>query len=284
MKIATVLLASALLLPAASAFAQSFTFVAPAADLQELAGCYAAAKATATTPTAGSVTYFGVVPTHDAGHEQFARLRQALAASQATVLLYEKPDMGVDSTEAATIGRLGETGYVRFLAQQRGVRAERFDNRAAEYEHLRTRVEPTQLKLYYLLEASEQFRKNTGASKALTVRAMQQLIQNSASFVPGTEHVIRSLAEFEAAYRQHCPTGGAWWQRSVADSNLQAPASRPTEAFVQAINDSLRTFRTQRLRQKVAEKVQAGERVLVVLHGSQLPAPATYAVGTRASH
>lgn len=281
MKIATMLLASALLLPAASAFAQSFTFVAPAADLQELAGCYAASKAT--TPTAGSVTYFGVVSTHDAGHEQFARLRQALAASQATVVLYEKPDMGVDSTEAATIERLGESGYVRFLAQQRGVRAERIDNLEAEYAYLHPRTEPTQLKLYYLLQASQQFRQNTGASKALMVKAIQQLLRNSATLTPGTENVIRNLAELEAAYRQYCPTGGAWWQRPAADFDPQAPASRPVEAFVQAINGHRRAFRAERLSQQVAAKVQAGERVLVVLDRRHLPAPATYAVGPQAS-
>jgi hypothetical protein len=281
MKITAVLLASALLLPAASAFAQSFSFVAPAPDLQELAGCYPAAKAVA--PTVGSVTYFGMVTTHDAGHEQFARLRQALAASRATVILHEKPDMDVDSTEAATIARLGEAGYVRFLAQQRGIPAEHLGTRQAEYDYLRARTEPTPLKLYYLLQASQQFHQNTGAPKELMVKDMQQLIRNSAAFVPGTENVIRDLAEFEAAYRQYCPAAGAWWQRPAADFDPQAPAGRPTEAFVQAINDHLRTFRAERLSQKVAEKMQAGARVLVVLDRSHLPAPATYAVGTRAS-
>ena len=276
MKLAALLLSSALLLPAAGAFAQSFTFVAPAADLQELAGCYAAAPA----PAAGSVTYFGVVPTHDATHEQFARLRQALAASQATVVLYEKPDMGVDSTEAATIERLGESGYVRFLAQQRGIRAERLDDQVAEYEYLRTRVEPTQLKLYCLLRASGQFHQSTGATKKLMAQAMQQRIRNSAGFAPGTEHVIRSMSEFEAAYRRYCPTSGAWWQHPGPDA--PAPAGQPAAAFMQAIGDSLRAFRTERLARVVAEKKQAGERVLVVLDRSHLPAPTAYAQATPA--
>ncbi len=279
MKLAALFFASALLLPAASAFAQSqpFAFVAPAADLQELTGCYPAAQAA--TPAAGSVTYFGVVNTHDAAHEQFARLRQVLATSQATVILYEKPDLGVDSTEAATIAHLGESGYARFLAQQRGIRAERFDDRAAEYDYLRTRVEPAQLKLYYLLQASERFRQQTGASKALMAQAMQQLLRNSAHFAPGTEQVIRTMSEFEEAYRQFCPTSCAWWQRAGA-----AVPTRPAEAFVQAIDDSLRTFRAQRLAQQVAEKVQAGERVLVVLDRSHLPAATAYAAITRASN
>lgn len=279
MKLAALFFASALLLPAASAFAQSqsLAFVAPAADLQELAGCY---PAQAAAPAAGSVTYFGVVNTHDVAHEQFARLRQALAASQATVMLYEKPDMGVDSTEAATIANQGESGYVRLLAQQRGIRAERFDDQAAEYDYLRTRVEPAQLKLYYLLQASERFHRQTGASKALMVQAMQQLLRNSASFAPGTEQVVRTMHEFEEAYRQYCPASGVWWQRTGAEASA---ATRPAEAFVQAIDDHLRTFRAQRLAQKVAEKMQAGERVLVVLDRRHLPAPTAYAASPRAS-
>ncbi|QKG55685.1 hypothetical protein GKZ68_02940 [Hymenobacter sp. BRD128] len=47
MKITALLLASALLLPAAGAFAQSVAFAAPEADLHELIGCYPAAKASA---------------------------------------------------------------------------------------------------------------------------------------------------------------------------------------------------------------------------------------------
>lgn len=268
MKITALLLASALLLPAAGAFAQSFAFVAPAADLQELVGTYPTARAAA--PAAGTVTYFGVETSHDAQHTQFARLRQAFAASRPTVVLVEKPDLGVDSTEAATIANLGESGYVRFLAQQQGVRAERLDDPAAEYAYLRTRTAATPLRLYYLLRASQQFRQSTGDSKALTLKAMQQLLAGGATFLPGTEGPIGSLAELATAYRQYCPTSGAWWSRPLG--------TPPTEALVQRLDEELRAFRTQRLARQVATLTQAGERVLVVMNRAELPAaPATLA-------
>jgi hypothetical protein len=273
MKTAALLLSTALLLPAASAFAQTFAFSAPEANLQELAGCYPAASATA--PAAGSVTYFGVVNSHDAQHAQFAQLRQVFETSQPTVVLFEKPDMGVDSTAAATIDRLGESGYARFLAQQHGVRAERLDNPAAEYAYLSTRANATQLKLYYLLRACQQFRQSTGASKTLTMKAMRQILAGSATFLPSTERVIYNMAEFKSAYRQYCPNAGQWWSRPLG--------SQPTEAFVQRLDEDLRAFRTQHLAQQVAAHTQAGERVLVVLDHSHLPAPATYAVRGPAS-
>ncbi|MDO7884101.1 hypothetical protein [Hymenobacter cheonanensis] len=275
MKINALLLASALLLPAASAFAQAVAFAAPEADLQELVGCYSTASAKLAAPAAGTVTYFGVENSHDARHAQFARLRQVFEASKPTVVLFEKPDMGVDSTEAATIDRLGESGYARFLAQQHGVRTERLDDPVAEYEYLRARTDATQLKLYYLLRTCQQFRQRTGASKALTKKAMQQLLANSALFLPGTEGALPTMTAFAAAYRQHCPTGGQWWKRPLG--------TPPAEAFVQRLDEDLRAFRAQRLARQVAARTQAGERVLVVLDRSHLPAPATYAARTAAS-
>jgi hypothetical protein len=275
MKTSALLLATALLLPAASAFAQSFAFTAPDADLQELVGCYPAASPKATAATAGTVTYFGVENSHNTQHAQFAQLRQVFEASKPTVVLFEKPDLGVDSTESLTITRLGESGYARYLAQQHGAKAERLDDPVAEYEYLRARTDAAQLKVYYLLRACEQFRQCTGASKDLTKKAMQQLLTNGATFLPGTESVVQNMAAFTAAYRQHCPSGGQWWSRPLG--------AQPTEAFMQQLDADLHAFRAERLAQRVAAHTQAGERVLVVLAPSHLPAAATYAATSRAS-
>jgi hypothetical protein len=273
MKINALLLASALLLPAASAFAQSFAFVAPQADLQELVGCKSAAQASA--PAAGTVTYFGVENSLNTQHEQFARMRQVFEASRPTVVLFEKPDLGFDSSESITITRLGESGYARFLAQQHGAKAERLDDPVAEYEYMRTRTTAAQLKLYYLLRTCQRFGQQTGASKTLMVKAMQQLLTNSNTFLPGTEAELPTLGAFTAAYRQHCPGAAQWWQ--------QPTAAQPAPAFVQHLDDELCAYRAQRLSQQVAAHIQAGERVLVVLDRSHLPAPAAYAATTRAS-
>ena len=271
MKITALLLVTALLLPAAGAFAQSFALAAPQADLQALAGCYPASQASG--PAAGTVTYFGAETSHNTQHAQFARLRQVFEASQPTVVLFEKPDLGVDSTEALTITRLGESGYARYLAQQHGAKAERLDNPVAEYEYLRARTSATQLKLYYLLRTCQQFRQGTDASKALTKKIMRQLLANSAAFLPGTEKALPDMAALTAAYRQHCPGAGQWWR----------PLGTQPAAFVQRLEEDVRAFRAQRLARQVAPHLEAGERVLVVLDPSHLPAAATYAVGAPAS-
>lgn len=263
MKFASLLLTAALLAPTAATFAQSFA---------------AAAGAPAAAP-AGSVTYFGTVPSNDAAHEQFARLRQAFAQCRPTVVLFENPDQGTDSTEAATIGRMGPAGYARFLAQQQQVPAQRLDDVYAEYAYLQTQLAPEPLKLYWLLRQTQRFRQATGAPKDVVLRANRAFIASSAHDLTGGEQVVRTATELRTAYRTYCPAGGAWWALPAA-----AFAAQPTgaPAFVLNATRAVNQYRAERLARQVAAAAQAGQRVLVVLDRAHLPAPAqpAYAVQT----
>ncbi|WP_151087810.1 hypothetical protein [Hymenobacter baengnokdamensis] len=266
----TALLLAAALLPATGAFAQSFAFTAPDPDLRELVGCHPAASRPA-TPAAGTVTYFGVETSHNTQHEQFARLRQVVEASKPTLVFFEKPDLGVDSSESLTITRLGESGYARYLAQQHGAKAERLDDPVAEYDYLRARLEPAQLKLYYLLRVARQYQLSTGASRAQVRQAVAALIAQSAHWLPGTEQVVPNVAALQATYRAQCPSGH--WERAAT-----AGPSGQAATFMAAIEAQVREYRAQRLQRQVAEAVAQGERVLVVLDRAHLPAaPATLA-------
>lgn len=263
------LLAAALLLPILGASAQTLVAVP---NEQELLGAY---PLSATRPAAGSVatgiTYFGVVNSQDAHHEQFAQLRRAFEACQPTLVVVEKPDCGPASTPEATIGTQGAPGYARLLAQQYQVPTERLDNPAAEYAYLRTKVNAEQLKLYYLLREARRFRQFTGASKALTVKAMQALIGNSSAFLPGTEQVIRNVGELETAFQKYCPDGGQWWDAPAAYFCPQAVSLYPTGSFSHTINTAINDYRERYVYGPLAARAQAGERILVVMSCDQLP-------------
>lgn len=261
MKTTFVLLAA--LLAAPGAFAQS-----PTAPSYAVAPAPAAPRHSA----GGSVTYFGTVYSHDAQHEQFARLRQAFEACQPTVVFFENYDNGTDSTEAAAIGRTGAAGYARFLARQHGMPAERLDNSLAEYAYLQTRIDPERLKLFCLLRQTQRFRASTGAAKGLTKKALRAYLAHSASFLPGTERCLHNLAEFEAAYRKYCPAGTNWWQAPGEWFSPNAAAARTTNAFFQDVNGAVGAFREQYMYRRLAGLAQAGQRVLVVADRDLLPA------------
>jgi len=259
-------------------FATALLFSTLGAAAQDLALAPAAQDLTTATPTAAapSLTYFGVVNSPDAHHEQYAQLRQAFATFKPTLVIVEKPDLGTEGTEAATIERKGAAGYARLLAQQQQVPTERLDDPEAEYKYLLTKVDARQLKLYYLLREAHNFRQRTGASKALTVKAMQQLLAASSYFVPGTEHTIQNLAELAAAYHTYCPDGGQWWQAPAAYFCPQAAVSLyPSGSFAHTLGSAISEYREQYVYSKLAARAAAGERILVVMSCEQLPsAPA----------
>lgn len=269
MKLASLFLTAALLAPTAATFAQSFA---------------AATGAPAAAPrAAGTVTYFGTVPSNDAAHEQFARLRQAFAQCQPTVVFFENPDMGTDSTEALTIAQMGPAGYARFLAQQHQVPTQRLDDVYAEYAYLQTQLAPEPLGLYWLLRQTQQFQHATGASRPLMVRATAAIIASNTEHQPGTAQAIGSVAALQTAFRKYCPAGGRWWALPAATFAAQPLASSTGPAFLADITRTVNQYRAERLAAQVAAAVQAGQRVLVVMGRDYLPAPAqpAYAAQTR---
>lgn len=269
MNASSFLLAAALSFPILHASAQTLVAV-PAA--QELSGSRPAAPA-ARPATAGSVRYFGVVTSQDARHEQFGQLQRAFEAFQPTLVVIEKPDLGTAETEAATIATKGVPGYTRLLAQQHQVATERLDNPDAEYAYLRTKVDAEQLKLYYLLREARRFQQRTGASTTVMAKAMQALITNSASFLPGTEQVIHNLVELQTAYHKYCPTGGQWQDAPTTYFCPQAAvALYPSGSFAHTINAAIGEYREQHMYSQLAARAAAGERILVVVSCDQLPA------------
>ncbi|GAB3638150.1 hypothetical protein GCM10027422_37400 [Hymenobacter arcticus] len=220
----------------------------------------------------GSITYFGATCSHNAADAQFAQLRQAFASCQPTVVFYEHPDLGLDSTEAATITNFGEGGYARYLARQHRVATARLDDPLAEYAYLQATIAPDRLKLYYLLRESQRNRVRTGnPSLALAKRTMQQLLANSPQFLPGTAQVVRNEAELASAYRQYFAASPKWWQ-APADWFAPQAAASSSNALLREVSTALLAYREQQVYSKLLARAQAGERVLVVMSRAELPA------------
>jgi hypothetical protein len=282
MKTVALLLATALL-PITS-FAQAGA-PAPAAPqaVSFRAAALAPAYYTRNVAGGGSITYFGTTCSHNAADAQFAQLRQAFASCQPTVVFYQHPDFGVDSTEVGTITQFGEAGYARYLAQQHRVATARLDDPLAEYAYLQANIAPERLKLYCLLRETQRHQVRTGASAAQLKQAMRQLLANSGHFLPGTEQVIRNEAELATAYRKYFATSTKWWQAPADWFAPQAAASSPN-AFLQELNAAVLAYREQQVYGKLLARAQAGERVLVVMNRAEVPAaPATLASNQRAN-
>jgi len=222
----------------------------------------------------GSLTYFGAEHSQSPQHEQFARIKQAFEASKPTVVFFEGPNRGVDSTEAATISRLGESGYVRYLAKLHNVPVESLDNPAAEYSYLKERIDLEKLKLFYLLREAQRLRLRTGASKEQIVKATEAMLAKSAQMLPGSDAVIKTVPELEAAYRKYWPDGSQWWEAPAAWFDPKAESASTGGQFTNEVNRASSEFRNLYMYRKLAEKAQAGQRVFAVVGRDHVPAQA----------
>ena len=273
MKTSFLLLAAALLLPSLGATAQSFAASQPAGSARPTPPPPAkAACHTRELAGGGSITYFEAASSCDPQHPQFAQLKQVFEATLPTLVFYEKPDTGVDSTEAATIRHGGESGYARFLAQQYERPAQRFDDPLEEYAYLRSKFAPAPLKLFCLLREAQRFQLRTGASKAVTAKAVQQIITNSAMVFPGTEQFIHNLTELEAAYQTYCPGQGHWQDAPATWFDATMPATRADSSLLAAINFAAGEHRRLDVYRTLVEAAQPDQRILVVAAPGHVPA------------
>ncbi len=76
------------------------------------------------TKNGGNLQYIGAAHSDDTAHAQFRNIRQAWEAQKPTIAFFEGPDRGTASSEAETIKKFGESGYVRYLAKAAGIKTQ----------------------------------------------------------------------------------------------------------------------------------------------------------------
>ncbi|WP_162910505.1 hypothetical protein [Hymenobacter oligotrophus] len=222
----------------------------------------------------GSVYYFGAEHSQQTTHQQFALIKQAFESAKPTVVFYEGPNRGIDSTAAATISKYGESGYVRFLAKQHNLPVESLDNPVAEYQYLKSKIDLERLKLFYMLREAQRLRTRTGSTQEQITKAMEALLVKSAQMLPGSDQVIRSVAELEAAYKKHWNDGTNWWEAPSAWFDPADTSANTGGKFTNEVNRASSEFRNLYMYRTLAAKAQAGQRVFAVVGRDHVPAQA----------
>jgi hypothetical protein len=271
------LLTAILLTPAF--FADAQTPLTPTPCDKQLIGYGQKAKNNTWTYTraaanGGSVSYFGAEHSQNGSHEQFAQIKRAFEAAKPTVVFFEGPNRGIDSTEASTIAKFGESGYVRFLAKRHNVPVEPLDNPVAEYQYLKSKIDLEQLKLFYLLREAQRLRTRNGASKEQIEKALEAMLAKAAQILPGSDQVIRTVAEIETAYKKHWTDGSNWWEAPSDWFDPQKSAVNTGGKFTNEINRASSEFRDLYMYRTLAAKAQAGQRVFAVVGRDHVPAQA----------
>lgn len=227
-------------------------------------------------PGGGRLVYFGAEHSSDPAHPQFAAIEAAWREARPTVAFYEGPNRPVPESAEEVIRQTGESGYVRFLAGQGGVRLARLEpSPQAEVAALLERFTPEQVKLFFILRETARLRERRGMPEAELKTTVARMLEQTARMFPGAfDGTFADLDGLQAAYRRHWSEPAEWW---MAPSRWFDPGKTSAETggvFTNDVNRASSEFRDRHMYAELAQAARAGERVFAVVGRNHVAAQA----------
>lgn len=222
-------------------------------------------------PNGGHLFYSGVDHSDDPTHAQFKEIDEAWADVRPTLAFYEGPDRGTADSREETIGKYGESGYVRFLAKLDGITVRRLNPPPEEYlKYLLDHFPPDQVSLFLLLGEAARLRERKDASLSDVETGIRALMEK-ASTIPGGERLIRDIPSLETTYKKYWSEPADWRQ---APQRWFTPGDDPKKTggiFTNTINRVSSEFRDRYMVQVLSEAALKGERVFAVVGANHVP-------------
>ena len=155
------------------------------------------------TKAGGRLTYFGAEHSDKPAHAQFQKIKTAFQKTQPTLVFFEGPDRGIAASDTETIKQFGESGYVRFLANNANVKTRSLEpNPQEEIRYLieTGKFTPEQIKLFFVLRETARLRDRKGQTGQALKSSISQLLQKANAMFPEFKSVIADTTELQTAF------------------------------------------------------------------------------------
>ncbi|HEY0038168.1 MAG TPA: hypothetical protein VGB66_15825 [Longimicrobium sp.] len=223
----------------------------------------------------GHLSYFGASHSRDPEHPQFAAIRQLWEQRRPTVAFYEGPSRPIAATADETIRQYGESGYVRFLAQQAGARVERLEpSPQAEVAAMLERFPQDQVKLFYVLRETARLRERQGLGEAELKAGVARLLQQANAMFGEQFGAAWTIDDLDAAYRRYWTEPAAWWQAPTRWFDPLKSSAETGGIFTNDVNRASSEFRNRHMYTVLATAAARGDRVFAVVGRDHVPAQA----------
>ncbi|TFI59168.1 hypothetical protein E2493_06495 [Sphingomonas parva] len=220
-----------------------------------------------------TLTVIGAIHSRDPAHEQFGRIRAAFRDARPGLVFFEGPDRGTATNAEEAIRTSGESGYVRFLATQAGIKTRSLEPSPSEQiKALLAQFPADQVLLFLVLREAARLREREGLSGAALDDKVTSLLQRAAS-LPGAASSplpFADIAGLQAASERYWP--GRDWRSADASWFSPSADDRVTGGvFAAAINRADSTNRNRHMAAQFAQAAAAGERPFVVVGRNHVP-------------
>lgn len=222
----------------------------------------------------GRLIYIGALHSRDAADPQFAGVEAAFRAAAPTVVFYEGPDRGVGADGADTIVTRGESGYVRWLAAQGGVRISSLEpSPIDQFKALGERFPADQVELFFVLREAVRLRDREHlTSEALegAVGTMLSRLEGIAAGA-GVKLPFSDLDGLGAAYSAYWSGGPDWRAAPAAWFDPLADDAATGGRFMASVNAASSEARNVHMYRALARATLSGERVFALVGRNHVP-------------
>ncbi|MFC5271937.1 hypothetical protein [Adhaeribacter terreus] len=226
------------------------------------------------TRNSGQLTYFGAEHSDKPEHSQFKKIKAEFLKTQPTLVFFEGPNRGIATSETETIKQFGESGYVRFLANNANVKVQSLEpNPQDEIRYLMEtgNYSAEQVKLFFVLRETARLRDRKNVTGQALKTSISQLLQKANAMFPEFKTVITDTTELQTAYAKYWTAPQNWTQAPSAWFDPKGNAEQTGGKFTHDINRLSSEFRNVHMYRILSEAVQNGEKVFAVVGRNHVP-------------
>ncbi|MFC6998689.1 hypothetical protein [Rufibacter roseus] len=222
----------------------------------------------------GSLQYIGAFHSTDPTHQQFTQIKEAWNQQKPTLVFFEGPDRGTAASETETIQKLGESGFVRYLAKANGVKTQSLEmSPQQEIDQLVAsgKFTPEQVKLFFVLREASRLRDRKGLKGEQLTEAVAQLLVKVNTVIRGYEKVIPDVPALQEAFGKYWASPANWQEVPAAWFDPLGDGQKTGGKFTNEINRLNSEHRNLHMYRLLSAAVLKGEHVLAVVGRNHVP-------------
>ncbi|MBO9658234.1 MAG: hypothetical protein J7527_05360 [Chitinophagaceae bacterium] len=215
--------------------------------------------------TGGRLYYYGAQHITQPASAQFAEIKKAWNEFQPTIALFEGPDRGIADSDTATIRKFGESGYVRYLAKEAGIKTISLEPPPADlFRYLVSQYGQQKVELYFLLGEAMRLRTRLQYNREQIEKELLTMMAKMRQLA-GDSILTRSIPDLANSFRLFWNNDLQWWQAPQSWFDPLKTSEETGGIFTNDINKLSSSFRNIYMLRQLSALTNKGERVFAVV-------------------
>lgn len=215
--------------------------------------------------------YYGAAHSKDPSHIQFSEIENAWRKSKFDIALFEGPNRGFLTTKNETIEKLGESGFLRFLASQDSVETQSLEpNPVHEAQYLSQYFSIEKIKLFYLIREANRVRESFLWDE-VQIKSHIENVLLKANALDIINDTILTIRDIEDSFKKYWGHELKWWQ---APSNWFDPLQESENTggiFTNDVNRYSSNYRNFHMYELITGLLRNNKRVFAVVGRNHIP-------------